>query len=127
MSKKEIIRAATSTQEQRIEHWISQLEEQTRLLLRDIDIEEINHKERLGLALKMMSQIQHFVSMQQKTEVTTPANNNVNIMLHNLMQQMRGEEDTSAILPIATHSEFVDGLDAELGAELESESEFGRW
>jgi hypothetical protein len=111
------------TQEQRIEHWISQLEEQARLLLRDIDIEEINHKERLSLALKMMSQIQHFVSMQQRTEVSAPANNNVDIMLHNLMQQMRGEEDTPAPLLIANYSESTDALDA----ESDSESELGKW
>jgi hypothetical protein len=117
MIKKEI--SGTGTQEQRIEHWISQLEEQARLLLRDIDIEEINHKERISLALKMMNQIQHFLSMQQRTEVSTPANNNVNIMLQNLMQQMRGEEDTPLPLPIASYSEPVD-------AESEAE-ELDRW
>jgi hypothetical protein len=115
MIKKEI--SGTDTQEQRIEHWISQLEEQARLLLRDIDIEEINHKERISLALKMMSQIQHFLSMQQKTEASTPANNNVNIMLQNLMQQMRGEEDTPLPLPLASYGASVDALDEESEAE----------
>lgn len=79
------------TQEQRVEHWISQLEAQTQLLLSDIDIEEISHKERLNLALKMMSQLQHFLAMQQRISMNVPANNNVNAMLDNLMRQMRGE------------------------------------
>lgn len=81
------------TQEQRVEHWISQLEAQTQLLLSEIDIEEISHKERLNLALKMMSQLQHFLAMQQKISVNVPASNNVNIVLENLMRQMRGEDD----------------------------------
>ena len=99
---------AAGTQEQRIEHWIAQLEEQARLLLSDIDIEEINHKERLNLALKMMSQIQHFLAMQQKTAVSPPGNNHVNIMLENLMRQMRGEDNHQPPeLPIA----FADNLE----------------
>jgi hypothetical protein len=110
LSKNKTIQTAAGTQEQRIEHWISQLEEQTQLLLSDIDIEEINHKERLNLALKMMSQIQHFLAMQQKTSVSpSPASNSVNVMLDNLMRQMRGENsDHPSDVPIAFIDEAED-------------------
>jgi hypothetical protein len=119
MSRQDI--QAKDAQEQRIEHWISQLEAQAQLLLSDIDIEEINHKERLNLALKMMSQIQHFLVIQQKTHVSVPAaGNSVNAMLDNLMRQMRGEDQApSQGLPIAfNEDEVVDALDADADEEL---------
>lgn len=122
MSRQDI--QAKDAQEQRIEHWISQLEAQAQLLLSDIDIEEINHKERLNLALKMMSQIQHFLVIQQKTNVSVPsAGNSVNAMLDNLMRQMRGEDQVPApVIPIAFDEDEVvdasDALDADSGEEL---------
>ncbi|GLV60767.1 hypothetical protein KDH_75860 [Dictyobacter sp. S3.2.2.5] len=77
--------------EQRIEHWVGQLEEQTRDLLAGIDLDELSQKERLGFALKMLSQIQHFLTIRQKLETPPAATGNVQIWLQTLMQQMRGE------------------------------------
>jgi predicted alpha/beta hydrolase family esterase len=127
MSRQDI--QAKDAQEQRIEHWISQLEAQAQLLLSDIDIEEINHKERLNLALKMMSQIQHFLVIQQKTNVSVPsAGNSVNAMLDNLMRQMRGEDQVPApVIPIAfDEDEVVDASDA-LDADSDMDEELAGW
>ncbi|GHO85791.1 hypothetical protein [Dictyobacter formicarum] len=77
--------------EQRIEQWVTRLEGQVQHLLEELDIEELSQKERLGFALKMLSQIQHFLSIKQKLDAPPAASSNVQIWLQNLMQQMRGE------------------------------------
>ncbi|GCE07368.1 hypothetical protein [Dictyobacter aurantiacus] len=81
----------TNGAEQRIEHWIGQLEEQTRDLLAGLALDELSQKERLGFALKMLSQIQHFLTIRQKLETPPAGSGNVQIWLQNLTRQMRGE------------------------------------
>ncbi|GCE21614.1 hypothetical protein [Dictyobacter kobayashii] len=60
-------------------------------MLADLDIEELSQKERLNFALKILGQIQHFLTIKQKLASPPAAANNVQIWLQNLMQQMRGE------------------------------------
>lgn len=85
----------TTAQNLRLEHWLTQLEEQTHLLLEDIDLEELSSKDRVSLALKMLSQIQHFLTIQQKSAApaVSAANNQVNILLQDLRRRMRGEDE----------------------------------
>ncbi|GCF11213.1 hypothetical protein [Dictyobacter arantiisoli] len=107
MSSNEIF--AVHAPEQRIEHWITQLEAQAQLLLSDIDVEEINQKERLALALKIVNQIQRFLTIQQKLEAPAPTSNTVNILLQNLMRRMRGEDEEDLAVDEHEHEHEEEG------------------
>ncbi|GCE28806.1 hypothetical protein KDA_42900 [Dictyobacter alpinus] len=82
---------------QQVERWVQRLEEQAYSLLLDIDIEELSQKERLNFALKIISQIQHFLTLRQKLDTPDVPTNNVQIMLQNLTRQMRGEAPVEAL------------------------------
>jgi hypothetical protein len=91
MSKKMSVGAPQSPLQERVTHWIQQLEAQAMALFADVQIEDLSTKERIDLGLKVMTQLQRFVSLGQQLEVGTQSNR-TSAALATLMRQMRGEE-----------------------------------
>lgn len=82
-----------AAQQQRISAWITRLEQQATELVEGTDIDELSAKERLDLALKVMQQLQRFITLRQQLEAASqpPAQASTSHMISDLMRQMRGE------------------------------------
>jgi predicted nucleic acid-binding Zn-ribbon protein len=85
--------AEVSALQERINAWIERLEHKAHALVESTDIEELSAKERLDLALKVMQQIQRFVTLRQQLEAIIQPDEATESqdMISNLMRQMRGE------------------------------------
>lgn len=85
--------AQLSEQQQRINTWIERLEQQANDLIAGVALDELSAKERVDLAVKIMGQLQRFLALRQQAEqAASPAPAaNTQVLIANLMRQMRGE------------------------------------